>query len=186
MDGGLPAVGRNNAARAGLGDNLLFLDADIVLPDGFLERSLEEFHRRGLGCATTDYVPMSERRFDRAAFAMYNGFARLTQRVEPIAAGFCIFTTRDAFDNVDGFDPTVKLGEDFDFIKRCAQHDEFGILHTHILYDVRRLEKEGRWRLARKYLTGYVYRLANGEMHDVPFDYVLQGDVNVRTGKKET
>ena len=39
VQGGKPAVGRNNGAKFSVGDYLLFLDADVILPKNFLENS---------------------------------------------------------------------------------------------------------------------------------------------------
>ena len=44
VEGGMPAVGRNNGAKKAKGDIFLFLDADVVLPDAyFLEATIKEF-----------------------------------------------------------------------------------------------------------------------------------------------
>ena len=42
VPGGLPAKGRNEGAKAARGDLFLFLDSDLVLPEGFLDAFLQE------------------------------------------------------------------------------------------------------------------------------------------------
>ena len=46
VKGGHPGVGRNAGAKVAKGELFLFLDADVVLPPGFLKRNLAEFKRR--------------------------------------------------------------------------------------------------------------------------------------------
>ena len=41
--GGLPAKGRNEGAKVAKGDLLLFLDADVILPQKFFRRAVSEF-----------------------------------------------------------------------------------------------------------------------------------------------
>src|ERR1700722_20305548 len=48
IEGGLPARGRNNGAQVAKGDILFFLDADSMLPDGFLSKVIAEFNERKL------------------------------------------------------------------------------------------------------------------------------------------
>jgi len=179
VEGGLPGIGANAAARAASGETLLFLAADIFLPEGFISRNLREFSDRRLVCATTDYVPISNWKGDHFVVGLYNVYARLTQRVYPMAGGFCIFSTKKVFDVVNGFDERIKMGEDFEYVKKCAAQGRFGILDSVPIHvDIRRLEKDGRLSLARKYIQGYFHRIFKGEMYEVPFEYDMQG-VNV-------
>lgn len=181
VDGGLPGVGRNAGARVVRHDALVFLDADVELPDGFLAQNLAEFRARRLAIATARYVPISTRRVDRAVHAAYNAYARATQRVYPLAAGFCLFTTRTVHDRIGGFDERIRLASDLNYVKRCAAVGRFGILHgPPVRVSVRRLDAEGRWGLLRKYARGYLHRVFRGEMVNPPFDYVFNGGVNAR------
>lgn len=41
IPGGLPSKGRNEGAKVAKGDLLLFLDADLILPEGFLNTFLK-------------------------------------------------------------------------------------------------------------------------------------------------
>lgn len=180
-DGGLPGVGRNRGARLARSDQFVFLDADVELPDGFLEKNVSEFNERGLAIGTTAYVPISDKRLDHIMHQGYNLFARATQRWHPLASGFCLLTTRSVHEGIGGFDERIRLASDLNYVQRCARVGAFGILDgPPVAVDVRRMEKEGRLGLLVKYTRGYVYRLRHGEMYNPPFDYIFQGGVNAR------
>src|SRR3989338_6990801 len=63
--GSLPGIGRNNGAKAAKGDILVFLDADVLLDDDFLESAIKEFEKRKLGCASVKIVPQGNKMIDR-------------------------------------------------------------------------------------------------------------------------
>ena len=48
VKGGLPSVGRNNGAKVAKGYLLLFLDADFILPEGFLKNLVQEIKKKRL------------------------------------------------------------------------------------------------------------------------------------------
>lgn len=61
VDGGMPAVGRNNGAKVAKGDYLLFLDSDLKLTDDYLRDVLYEFQMERLGIAITQMKPLSKK-----------------------------------------------------------------------------------------------------------------------------
>ena len=62
--GGLPAVGRNNGAKAAKGDYLLFLDADVVLPKNFLKKFYSEFEEEFIDVAVPYVLPTNRNKLD--------------------------------------------------------------------------------------------------------------------------
>ena len=66
--GGLPARGRNQGAKAARGDLLLFLDADVILPEKTFGKILEEFNRRKLDIATFCLLPSKKNKMSKFFF----------------------------------------------------------------------------------------------------------------------
>lgn len=152
VKGGRPACGRNAGAAVSTGDLLVFLDADVVPSTDFLECTIEEFERRGLDAATCLVKPISRRVEDDLMHKLSNVFLLATSPINPHAGGFCIFARREAHLAIKGFDETLYLSEDHDYVKRIARSGgKFGILHTPIPVSVRRLDSDGRMNLAVRY-----------------------------------
>ena len=184
VEGGLPSKGRNAGAKASKGNLLLFLDSDVVLPKHFLKKNIEEF--KGYSCATAIYKPMSNKRIDKILYGSYNYFARSTQKIFSLAGGFCIFCTKDVYKKIGGFDENMMMCEDHFFVNQARKYGKFGILKSvPILCDVRRMDKEGRFGLCKKYFVVSIHLLFKGWIFDSsPVKYELQGNVQIKTLKK--
>ena len=165
VDGGMPAVGRNAGGAVARAEYLLFLDADVVMKSGFLKSVLSEFKERELVAATCRVKPMSRLSADRALHDFMNLYLRLVQYSDPQAPGYCIMARKDVFDEIGGFDESLKLAEDHDFVKRASKHGAFRVLlNGWIHVDVRRFDKEGRLGYALKTVKVSVYRALQGEI----------------------
>jgi glycosyltransferase involved in cell wall biosynthesis len=173
VDGGMPSDGRNAGAAVAKGDILLFLDADVILPDPrFLEDTVAEFRQRKLGSATCKVQPMSEKKIDLYLHEAFNYFMWVTAALRPHAPGFCIFARKTVHKAIGGFDPEIKLAEDHDYAERSAKYGKFGILKSHkIPVSVRRLDKDGRFQTAAKYLAAEVYMVTKGKIKSDIFKY---------------
>src|SRR6266576_689991 len=71
--GNHPGIGRNKGALVAKSQLLLFLDADVVLPDNdFLKRSVNEFEERVLGVACCLAIITSDNIIDRFGVGLIN------------------------------------------------------------------------------------------------------------------
>ncbi len=187
-EGGMPAVGRNRGGAAARGERLFFLDADVLPPPDFLQKALDEMDSHGIRLATCWFEPDSDNRVDKLLFELANQFVKLSLKTDPHAGGFAIFVDRDLFGRVGGFDETLRVAEDHDFVKRAAEHAPLHMLEsTQVRMSVRRLEKDGRFSYTAKCLQVELHRLFKGEVTDDIVDYQFGYDQSSKgDGSDET
>ena len=168
VDGGLPSVGRNAGAAVATGDLLLFLDADTVFPStDFLKDMLAEMQHRRLDIAGVTLFADTSNPVDRFGYWCYSKYALLWGSILPHAVGTCIFSKTFVHRAIDGFDETVTLAEDMLYARQGSNVGRFGILKTHSVgTPPRRIQKEGRIRLAFKLIWAEIYMLVNGPIRN--------------------
>jgi len=167
VDGGLPAAGRNAGAAVAAGDFLFFLDADVILPPGFIRNVYEEMQDRFIDLATCEIKPLSDYRLDRVIHRMMNLAVVLNLWLDPKAFGFCIFVTRRLFFRAGGFDETIYVAEDNDFVKRASHLRTLRYLTSaYIMVSIRRFEKEGRFAYMKKGIKLNLHRAFKGEIRN--------------------
>lgn len=173
VDGGMPGPGRNAGAKLATGDILLFLDADVQLTDkNFLKHALEEFERRRLDIATNDVHLLQGRWCDRVGHNFYNLYVRAWGAWRPHAPGFCIFIRRPLFEAIQGFDPTIFLGEDHELACRAGKQGKFGFLNSvSIGVTDRRLRRDGGLVVSVKYVLAELHMLFLGPIRHNAFHY---------------
>ena len=167
--GGMPAVGRNKGARASSGDPIIFLDADMEVPDrAFLARNIGYFRLRHLGAATTKLAPQSDKWFDRAMVGFYNMLLRPAVFIRPLGS-MCVVASREVFEKTGGYPEDVIMAEDHDFVLRCSKVGKYGILPVPAYFHIRRFDKEGRLGIAYMYLKATAMRVFRDPIKK--FDY---------------
>jgi len=153
VSGGLPAKGRNQGAKFAQGDLLLFLDADIILPENSLEKLLREFKDRNLKVAGCFLQSQSENKIVRFLYHLiYNGPILLLEQVFPHASGF-ILIKKDLHQRIKGFDEGIKMSEDHSYVREASESGKFGILKSITVFiSPRRFEQEGWLKTSFKFL----------------------------------
>jgi len=172
VDGGMPGVGRNAGARVAATDLILFLDADVALEPDAIASMLEEFDRRGLAVASTFVEPLEREARYIFACEVVALYLDAMQYVAPRAPGFCILIERSLHEAIGGFDETLMLAEDHDYVERAAEHGKFRMMRSvHVRTSMRRIAKEGLVSLAFKYLYCELQVMAGRKIVDAPFEY---------------
>lgn len=182
VKGGLPAAGRNAGARHATGDLLLFLDADTILPRGFIAKNLWEFTQRNLCTATVLTKVNTNRLVHRQTFQLWNLLVLSAAPFSPYAAGYCILCTAEIHRRIAGFNSKLVIGEDSDYVNRASKHGKFGVLlSVPIITSARRLEKEGVVKLCTKWIAYTALKAFVGEEKANIFEYDFD---HSRTKKK--
>ncbi|MDD2681118.1 MAG: glycosyltransferase [Patescibacteria group bacterium] len=158
-----PARQRNQGAKIAKGDVLLFLDADTSLPDGFLPAVYNEFKSRDLSVAGFYLKFNSSSKIYLLFDFFYHKICWLGQYFFPASVGVGMLSLKVKHDQVGGFDESIFIGEDYDYINRLAKTGSYRMIISSFLYfSVRRLEKEGMVRVLWKWFKGGVYFLVRG------------------------
>ena len=187
VQGGMPGVGRNRGAAVANGEYLFFFDADVVLPEDFLAKAVQEMDENFIDLATCSFYPLSDLRLDKVLFAFANLTVKMNANGNPRAAGFCIFITKRLFERIGGFDESLRLAEDHDLVERAAKFRPLHVLKsTSLKVSVRRLEKEGRFSLIQKYFQVEMHLLTKGKVKEdiVEYEFGNFKDENKETVKK--
>lgn len=162
VDGGLPAKGRNQGAKAAKRELLLFLDADnIYLSENFFEDLIKKFQKRNLGAAVFPIYPKGNI-IDRVAYGVYNWWVSITQNFLPHATN-SILVKKDVHEKIHGFDEEIRIGEDHDYVRRAGKVSKFGFIETEpVLTSPRRFERDGRIKMYLLYVLAGIWILIFG------------------------
>ena len=173
-DGGSPAEGRNKGAKIAKGEVILFLDGDVKLPDNFLSQSIADFESRKLDIASYHLYPIKGNlRLNRFSIdLLYNRPQSLLKRKFPMGA-MGIMVRKKLFDEIGGFDISIKLAEDMYFVQQAAEIGNFGIIkNVPIFMPTRRFDKDGYFRTGFKYLMCGLHMILKGPVRSGKiFDY---------------
>jgi len=159
-----PAKGRNAGAKIATQETLLFLDSDVVLPPNFLEDAQKEMEERKLDVAGCFISPLSTKLIYKIGSALTNYYFFLSSFITPHAGGYCIFSKKAIHEKINGFDQTLVLGEDHDYVRRASKVGKFGFIRNiKIEVSVRRLKEEGIIKTCSKYVFSELQTLIFGK-----------------------
>ena len=141
IEGGLPAIARNNGFKLVTTPYVLFMDADVFLLDPkVLKRSIVRIHRYHLDLVTTKF------RSDNGKFNyVYRAFdliQSLSKWSTPFCLGGYMLVRSETFKSIGCFDEEIKVAEDYIFSKQIKPK-KFVRIYNIVFTPPRRFENKG-------------------------------------------
>lgn len=166
---------RNLGAVKAHYDYLLFLDSDVYMPSGFLNRLQKKIPPAGDFVALVLHRPPRYRILDYLWLVVLFSFIWLVQWFKPICSGSFLLTTKSNHKRVGGFDEEIVMAEDVVYChESIKQGATYKLLFSpSVIGDPRRLRKTGRLKLLYFWLKGYLYTITKGPIYESNrlFDY---------------
>ena len=165
VEGGLPPKGRNEGAKIAKGDLFLFLDADVILPNGSLKKFLKELQERKLDIASCFVKPITQNFILVILYNIFYNFSILfLEKIRPSAMDF-ILIKRNLHEKIGGFNELIKFGEDIDYLVRSSKSGKFSLLKSaKILVSLRRFQQDGWLRTFLKYIFAHFHLIFIGKI----------------------
>ncbi len=171
--GGLPGPSRNAGAEQAEGEWLLFLDADVSLPPDAIERIWQAATRNEFDAASTSFVPDRGGRAVALQHTLSSTYFRWSTALGwPHSIGGFLFVRRALHHDVGGFDASVMVAEDQDYVVRLRKSGRYTFLRRpRVEIAQRRFEQEGLLRQSAKWLAIELHRVFRGEIRTDRFRY---------------
>lgn len=149
---------RNLGAMHANGDILAFLDADVRVPGNFFNEIYDQFTKNNLSGASCRVMPHRESnpsKFERGFYGFWHNLRRFFFKLKPCGTGDNgIIVKKNVFNKVNGFDESLPVIEDLDFVFRASRHGRFAYLKDLTIYEtIRRFRDMG----TTKFVTIYLY-----------------------------
>jgi glycosyltransferase involved in cell wall biosynthesis len=162
ISGGLPSVGRNAGAQLATTRFLLFLDADVELPDPtLLRRAMCRMRRKNLHLVTTNIACSEGGLFDGLLYAGNNFMQRVGSFTKPFATGMFMLFERNAFWALGGFNERALFAEDY-LLSKGVPRLRFRIVRGRVLTTNRRFQKLGHWTMVRMFVRTMMHSWDDG------------------------
>ncbi len=145
-----PGMARNRGAKHAKAGVLLFLDADVVVDEGFLD----EVARKTRVADMVVYSMKTNDSHIAYPFFLLSSlyFMLMTRLGMPITPGFCVAIRKEPFESVSGFPRHLRIGEDL-FLGRSVKNLWFRIFHSTRLISV----SSRRFKGGKKAVSAYRY-----------------------------
>jgi glycosyltransferase involved in cell wall biosynthesis len=171
--GSLPGVSRNYGAEWASGEWVLFLDADVRLPETAVQEAFGEMERRGLDSCSCAFRPDRNGMLVRLHHRLSWEYFWLASK-----AGWChsigafLLVRRDHHVAIGGFDHTILVAEDQDYVMKLNRVGRYGFVRKPVVeIATRRFDREGFVHMSAKWLGIEVHRLLLGEIRNNRFRY---------------
>ncbi len=177
---------RNLGVNKSKYDTILFLDVDTSFSENFLEKSIKEFNDHNLKVAGCPLYPDSNNMIDKLFYFLFRNFMFIFYKYIGFN-GCCIFVLKELHNKINGFDTSIKVGEDYDYSSRLKEYTKLNMLkNVKIKTSTRRFQKYGRLRTGLKVVAMGLYVLFVGKIRNDIFKYRFNDNLFYRSVNKKS
>lgn len=173
------AFQRNYGARYAIGEYLVFLDADSRIDHLFTKKLKKEVQTHKHLIFIPLISPQETSYQDTLIFHVVNFLIEVSHKVgNPLSSGGSMIVERNYFRFLKGFNERLFLSEDHDIIKRARKGgvNAYFSKTIKVQFSLRRMKKEGRFDLLRKYIIASLHHFTNEDIDEKIFEYKMGGD----------
>ena len=153
MDGGLPAVARNNGFKLVETQYVLFIDSDVFLLDPkIVKRAFLRIHRQKLDLVTTKF--RSDNGKYNYVYKLFDFLQLISKWSTPFCLGGFMMIRSETFKTLGGFDEEIKVAEDYHFSKQIKPK-KFGRINNVVFTPPRRFENKGLLYMIKLFLGSF-------------------------------
>lgn len=174
------------------GELIANIDADAILPKGWLEKVMKEFKKNeNLICLSGPHIYYDLPKTARFLTKVFYGFGFLFYllnkhilKVGSLVQGGNFIVRRSALEKIDGFDTKIYFhGEDTDIARRLHKLGDVKFTFSLPIYiSGRRLAKEGVVVSAYRYAINYMWTIFLKR----PFSNEISNDIRIKPAFKKT
>ncbi|OGK19779.1 hypothetical protein A3C23_01600 [Candidatus Roizmanbacteria bacterium RIFCSPHIGHO2_02_FULL_37_13b] len=179
---------RNFGASKAKGDYLFFLDADARLSNALIKKATKTVLNSRYLLFIPSVVPQDKNLPDVISFNLINIFLEASQYTsKPFSSGGTMIVERNFFFHLGKFNEKLYLAEDHELVARAKKMGVTSkfVKSIAIKISLRRLKKEGRLDLYRKYLVASFHTLKNGPIYHKIFEYDMGGSAYKKDNRRK-
>jgi glycosyltransferase involved in cell wall biosynthesis len=152
---------RERGYQEATGNILAYIDADTRMPEGWVDRVVEEFEKNDeLACLSGPYVyyDISKAKSLSVKAYWYLLATPMYWIVGYMTVGGNFVIRKDILEKMDGFDTTIEFyGEDTNIARRAHAFGKVKFMPSHYMYTSgRRLEKQGIASTCKEYTKNFL------------------------------
>jgi len=130
----------NLGKKAAIGDLLFFVHADSIPPKGFGEDILKNVSEEiQFGCFRSLFDTKS-------TFLRINSYFSRFKGMMFRGGGQTLWITKELFEKLNGYDESLKLMEEYDFIKRATKISDYKVIQKDVLVSTRTYDDNGNFK----------------------------------------
>jgi glycosyltransferase involved in cell wall biosynthesis len=157
IEGGIPAIARNNGAKLVTTSYILFLDADVYVDKGLINRCLKFAIKNNYDLVTCKFKTDKPYRWTYRIFDLVQWIISFHT---PFAlGGFMLFKT-ETFNKLKGFNEEDKIAEDYRLSSKIKSK-KFKIVNGYVYTPSRRFRKKGIWYMIKLMWKSWIYKNNN-------------------------